>query len=56
MNPLEQYLLRNNLDPIQAMNSLQSAGIISDNAVMAADVAEADVYRAIDYLATTVIQ
>lgn len=39
MNPLEQYLLRNSLDPIQAMNSLQAAGLISDNAVWAADVA-----------------
>ena len=47
MNPLEQYIADNALDPKAAMNFLQDAGIISDLCVTPADVANADCANAI---------
>lgn len=47
MNPLEQYIADNALDPKAAMNFLQDAGIISDLCVTPADVANADCANAV---------
>ena len=38
-NQLENFIENNRLDPVAAMNELQEAGIISDNCICAADVA-----------------
>jgi hypothetical protein len=50
MNSLEKFVSQSELDPIQAMNDLQDAGIISDNCVSAQDVSNADCLRAIEFL------
>lgn len=50
MNLLEQYLIMAKLDPIDAMNQLQDAGIISDNCVWPQDVATGDCVKAIQFL------
>jgi hypothetical protein len=47
---LRQAAFNANLSELQSMNLLQSAGIVSDNAVWFADVAEADVEKAVEYL------
>lgn len=49
-NTLEQFVAEIGMDPIEAANLLTEAGIISDNAVTLADVAEADHAKAIKYL------
>lgn len=50
-NRLEIFLHFKRFDEVAAMNALQDAGrLISDNCVHAADVAEADHQRAIDFL------
>lgn len=52
MNPLELFILKNNMDEIKSMDSLQlHGGIISDNCVMACDVAEKDCEAAVKWLA-----
>ncbi len=50
MTLLEQFLASTELDPTQAMNALQECGIVSDNAVTAADVADADFPAAREFL------
>lgn len=50
MNALEIYLEQNGLDRIQAMNHLQQFGVVSDNAVFASDVTDADCKRAVVWL------
>lgn len=40
----------------QAMNALQAAGIVSDNAVQFSDVANADCARATDFIEQAPIQ
>lgn len=50
MTLLEQFLASTNMDPTQAMNALQECGIVSDNAITAADVADADFIKARDFL------
>lgn len=46
MNLLERTILTMKIDEIKAMNWLQSKGIISDNAIKAADVADCDCQKA----------
>lgn len=50
MNLLEKYLRKNLFDPTRAMNALMASGLISDNCVWPADVADVDCARAIDWL------
>jgi hypothetical protein len=50
MTTLGQFIQRNKLDGIECMNRLQDAAIVSDNAVLGADVAEADGARAVEFL------
>jgi len=50
MNSLEQHLRAKKLNEIEAMNALQDAGIVSDLAVFACDVAECDCTSAIAFL------
>lgn len=52
MNRLVHFIFEKSLDEIQAMNSLQGAGIVSDNALWAKDVAEAEWDAAISFLRT----
>lgn len=42
MNPLQQFIRAHRLNEIDAMNHLQEINAVSDNAVMAKDVAEED--------------
>ncbi len=42
MNPLQQFIRANRLNEIDAMNYLQEINAVSDNAVLARDVAEYD--------------
>lgn len=50
MNLLEKYLRKNLFDPTRVMNALMDAGLISDNAVWPADVADVDCARAVEWL------
>ncbi len=50
MNPLERYINEWQLDQFHVMEQLQLANIISDNCVLASDVAEADCAKAIEFL------
>lgn len=50
MNGLEQWLFDEWVGEEEAMDSLQKNGIVSDNCVSAADVADADIDRAIEFL------
>lgn len=50
MTQLEAFVAECGLDPIQTMNDLQNAGIVSDNCVTLADVAECDATRAMKWL------
>lgn len=50
MNALEDFCRSHNLFPTAAMNALQGAGIVSDNAVNLSDVAIEDHDRAIEFL------
>ena len=52
MNQLEIYLADNRIDPIVAMNTLQDYAVVSDNAVMPADVATIDAESAVKFLRT----
>jgi hypothetical protein len=47
---LELYLASTGLDPYESMNALQEHNIISDLCVTAADVADADCQRAVEFL------
>ncbi len=47
MNLLEQAIRSYRLDELKTMNSLQLAGVVSDNCVLACDVAPADCERAV---------
>ena len=50
VNNLEKAIDGFRLNPIEAMNKLQDAGVVSDNAVWASDVADKDCPTAVDYL------
>ena len=50
MNLLEQHLAEHSIDEVKAMNWLTDEGIISDNCVLARDVADVDCKRAKDLL------
>lgn len=50
MNPLEQFILDEQLDPVKAMNTLQNCGVISDNCVCPADVADSDCAAAVKFI------
>ena len=50
MNSLESFLEAQGLDESSAMNKLQDAGVISDNAITAQDVANGDCLRAVKWL------
>lgn len=52
MNKLQRFIAANDLDEIKVMNVLQLNGIISDCAVMAEDVSDADFDRAWKFVAT----
>lgn len=47
---METFCKNNGINWIEAMNALQGAGIVSDNAVVLADVAEEDHEAAIKFL------
>lgn len=49
-NSLEAFVDEIGMDPIEAMNTLMSNGIVSDNAVELHDVAEVDCVRAVKFL------
>lgn len=50
MNSLETFLSGRTINVLDAMNQLQGAGIVSDLAVLPADVAETDAKRAVRWL------
>lgn len=50
MNALESFLAESGMDETKAMNDLQDAAMISDNAVNACDVANVDCLRAVKFL------
>jgi len=50
MNALEQYISEYALDETDVLNSLTEAGVISDNCVLACDVADSDCAKAIVWL------
>jgi len=50
VNTLEHHLRAKSLNEIESMNALQDAGIVSDLAVFACDVAECDCTAAIAFL------
>ena len=50
MNNLEKAIAGFRLDPVEAMNKLQDAGVVSDNAVLASDVAVENCSTAVDFL------
>lgn len=52
MNTLETYIKAHAIDEVLAMNLLQEHGKVSDNAILAADVAETDCPAAIAFLTT----
>ncbi len=50
MNALETFLAESGMDETKAMNQLQDATMISDNAIQARDVANVDCLRAVKFL------
>jgi len=50
MSALEKWLFDNGFDDVKAMNHLQGAGIVSDNAISAGDVADVDCPKAVAYI------
>ena len=50
MNTLLNFIRAHRLKPSEVMNRLQGAGIVSDNCVTVADVAEADQIAAVEWL------
>jgi hypothetical protein len=50
MNALEKFIHLSGLDETAAMNRLQENNVISDNCIIANDVADVDCGRAIDFL------
>jgi hypothetical protein len=51
MNALEIFIILNEMDHIETLNKLTQAGLISDLAVVAADVWSGDAEKARDWLA-----
>lgn len=47
---LEIFMHFKGIDEVAGMNALQGRGIISDNCERAADVAESNIQRAVDFL------
>jgi hypothetical protein len=50
MTTLLNFIRAYRLKPSEVMDRLQDAGIVSDNCVTVADVAEADQTKAVDWL------
>ena len=50
MNTLQLYLTAHKWPELAAMNQLTEAGVISDNAILAADVWESDATKAVQWL------
>jgi len=50
MNLLETYIEAHCLNPTHTLNILQEFGIVSDNAVTAADVSDKDCETAVEFL------
>lgn len=50
MNILEKWIEFQGEDEAEVMDLLQNAGVVSDNAVVAGDVCEADAKRAVEFL------
>lgn len=50
MTTLLNFIRAHRLKPSEVMNRLQDAGIVSDNCVTVADVAECDQNRAVEWL------
>jgi hypothetical protein len=56
VNALEQFISDSgDWDAIPAMNLLQDQGVISDNAITLADVADVDAPRAIAFLESKIL-
>lgn len=49
-NQLENFVSNNRIDPVETMNRLQGAGVVSDLCVTLADVAPADCAAAVAWL------
>ena len=56
MNDLERLIKYGKLNTADAMNRLQAAGIISDNAIFPADVAAADIPAAVEFLLDEILK
>ena len=56
MNDLERLIKYGKMDATDAMNRLQGAGIISDNAIFPGDVAAADIERACEFLMDEILK
>lgn len=50
MNLLETHLQNNGLPEVATMNMLQEYRIISDNCILACDVADQDCIKAVEFL------
>ena len=50
MNLLEEFIKEHGMDSLRTFNTLQDEGLVSDNAVFAADVCKADCELAVAYL------
>jgi len=50
MTTLLNFIRAHRLKPSEVMNRLQDAGIVSDNCVTVADVAEVDQTKAVEWL------
>ena len=50
MNALEKFIIREKINPVEAMNRLHDDGIISDLAINPADVATENIFDAMQYL------
>ena len=56
MNDLERLIKYGKMDTADAMNRLQGAGIISDNAIFPADVAAADIPAAVEFILDAILK
>lgn len=50
MNALESFIHNNGLDPVETLNLLTDANIVSDNAILPDDVDETDASKAVEFL------
>ena len=56
MNALEKFIIREKINPVEAMNRLHDDGIISDLAIFPADVAAADIPAAVEFLLDEILK